>query len=570
MRVIFHVLNNLLIITSLILTTSCSSPPVSNAEVKAPSEGAVATVHDLATIVGQEILDNGGNAVDAAVAVSYALAVVFPRAGNLGGGGFMIMRKNDHKAVAIDFREKAPLNASRDMYLDSKGNIIPALSTKGALSVGVPGSVDGTLYALEKYGTMSRKDVLAPAIELARNGFILSQEIGGPKFTQFPETAAIFNKSDGSSYKTGERFTQRDLAKTLMLISEKGRDGFYKGSVADNIVRTIARHNGIINYKDLETYRSVERTPIRGTYRGYEIVSMPPPSSGGTCLIQALNMLENYNVSDYAPHSLKLAHLMIEIEKRVYADRAQYMGDTDFVVVPLAELISKSYAKSRLSSINPVKASKSSEITHGKMGQQIRESEETTHYSIVDKDGMMVSVTTTLNAPYGSYLTVEGSGFLLNNEMDDFSIKPGTPNLYGLVGGRANEIVPNKRMLSSMSPTIVVKDKKNFMAIGSPGGSTIITSVLQCIVNVIDHKMSLEAAITSPRFHHQWLPDRVFYEIERSKFSEEDLKTLQAWGHQVEGRKLIGRVQAVMIDPKDQTRHRVIDSRRDSVFTATK
>ncbi|MFC1555070.1 gamma-glutamyltransferase [candidate division KSB1 bacterium] len=518
-----------------------------------PQEGVfnnavVVSTQKIASEVGTEILKRGGNAVDAAVAVSYALAVVHPTAGNIGGGGFFVIRMPDGEVKTIDYREKAPGKGHRDMYVDTKADtVIAGLSRVGALAVGVPGTVAGTLMALEKYGTMTPEEVIRPAIELAENGFILEIPMGGSRFKRFESSNAIFNKPDGSRFEVGERFIQKDLAKTLEIIAEKGRDGFYKGEVADKIVKTMENHNGLITHEDLENYQAVEREAIRGSYRGFEVVSMAPPSSGGICLNQLLNLLERYNIKELGWNTPETVHLVTESERRVYADRAEYLGDPDFVGIPVEKLLSKEYADLRAKSIDPTKATKSSEINHGNPDvSTFPESEETTHYSVIDKDGMAVAVTTTLNGGYGSTLVAEGAGFLLNNEMDDFSSKPGTPNMYGLLGSDANAIQPNKRMLSSMTPTILVKDGKPFMVIGTPGGSTIITTVLQVIMNVVDHGMTIQDAVAAPRFHHQWFPDRIDYE--REAFSESTINKLNEMGHNLRIRGSIGDAHGIIVE----------------------
>ncbi len=525
-----------------LIITACS-------KAKHPEEifknGVVVSTQRIASQVGTDILKKGGNAVDAAVAVSYALAVVHPSAGNIGGGGFMVIRKSNSEAATIDYREKAPGKAFPGMYLDEQGNVIDKLSTVGALAVGVPGTVAGTMYALEKYGTMSRKEVIQPAIKLAENGWVLNYALGGERFKQFQSTDAVFNKPGGNPYEKGELFVQKDLAKTLKAIAEKGYDGFYKGEVADLIVRTMEQHGGLITHTDLAGYQAVERLPVTGRYRKYGIVSMAPASSGGICLIQLLNILERYDIGTSGWNTPETVHLVVEAERRVYADRAEFLGDRDFVDIPVNKLISKEYADMRAKDIDPLKATPSNQITYGDVTKLKDESGETTHFSIVDKDGMAVAVTTTLNGGYGSYLVVEGAGFLLNNEMDDFSSKPGTPNIYGLLGSDANKIEPNKRMLSSMTPTIVTKNGKNFMVIGTPGGSTIITTVLQCIMNVIDHDMTIQEAVSAPRFHHQWYPDKIQHE--QNAFSEETIKKLNLLGHELSVRN-IGDAHGIIID----------------------
>lgn len=527
--------------------------------------GVVVSAHRLASEAGVDILKRGGNAVDAAVAVSYVLAVVHPEAGNIGGGGFMVIRTPSGRATAIDYREKAPRRAYRDMYLDEKGNVIEHLTRDGALAVGVPGTVAGTMYALEKYGTMSRQEVLRPAIELAEKGWILDQPMGGERFKMFPPSGAVFNKPDGSRYEAGELWVQKELAKTLNAVAKQGRDGFYKGAVAELIVKTMEKYGGIITHEDLENYRCVERTPVTGTYRGYGIVSMAPPSSGGISLMEMLNILERYDIGASGWNTDKTVHLMAEAQRRAFADRAEYIADPDFVEVPVKTLTSKRYADIRAKDIDPSHATASAQVTCGDVTQVPYESDETTHYSIVDKNGMAVAVTTTLERSYGSYLVVEGAGFLLNNEMGDFSVKTGVPNSAGLVYGNANAIEANKRMLSSMTPTIVTKNDKNFMVIGSPGGPTIITTVLQCIMNVVDHSMTVQKAVTAPRFHHQWLPDRIEYEI--GAFSEETIAQLKKLGHTLVSRSSIGNAQGILIDPETGLLTGQADPRKNGAAT---
>ncbi|MFC1477567.1 gamma-glutamyltransferase [candidate division KSB1 bacterium] len=524
----------------------CSSAPIPPGAFK---NGIVVSTHEIASQVGVDILKQGGNAVDAAVAVSYALAVVYPRAGNIGGGGFMVIRTADGHETTIDYREKAPGRAHRDMYLDENGNVIRNLNRNGALASGVPGTVAGTLYALEKYGKSDRKTVLEPAIDLAENGFVLTDTIGGAWSTMYAPTAAIFNKPDGSPHLPGERLIQQDLAKTLKAISDQGHDGFYMGSVAECIVHTMEKYEGIISHDDLANYRPAERKPVTGTYRGYGIVSMQPPSSGGTTLLLLLNMLERYEIGELGWNTPETAHLMAETERRAFSDRNNYIADPDFVSVPVSQLISKAYADIRVQDIDPDRATSSMTIRHGDVSDFISENEETTHISVVDKDGMAVSLTTTIERSYGSYLVVEGAGFLLNNEMGDFSAKTGVPNAAGLVYGDANGIEANKRMLSSMTPTIITKEGKNYMVIGSPGGPTIITTVLQCIMNVIDHGMTIDRAVNAGRFHHQWLPDRIDYETKYATFTEATINALKQRGHIFRSR-IIGNAQGIIIDPE--------------------
>jgi len=503
-----------------------------HAEFQRAANGMVSSRSDIASEVGKDILEQGGNAVDAAVAVGFALAVAYPSAGNIGGGGFMVLRTAEGQVYTQDSREKAPLAASRDMFLDNDGNFDRQLSRNSLQATGVPGSVAGLLNALERFGTMSREQVLAPAIQLAEAGFILNEDLASQfqsnldNFRQYPASLALFSKN-GAAYQAGELWQQPELAETLKLISAYGRDGFYKGPVADMLVASMQANNGLISHQDLENYEPVWREAIHGSYRDYEIWSMPAPSSGGVLLIQMLNMLEPYNLSESGWASAESVHLMVEAQRRAYADRAEHLGDPDFYAVPTAMLTSKAYARQRFADFEPYTASRSDDIGAGSWPQ---ESTQTTHYSIIDAEGNAVAVTTTLNASYGNKFVVPGAGFLLNNEMDDFSSKPNTANGFGLLGGVANEIQPSKRMLSSMTPTIVTKGDEVVLVTGSPGGSTIINTVLQVIVNVIDHGMNIEDAVSSPRFHHQWQPDLISYES--GAISEQALAELRDWGHQ--------------------------------------
>ena len=493
--------------------------------------GMVASRSALASEVGAQILADGGNAVDAAVGVGFALAVTYPSAGNIGGGGFMVIHLADGTVVANDHRERAPAAASRDMFLDEDGQIIKGLSTASHLAVGVPGSVAGLLDVLERYGRLDRKRVMQPAIDLASKGFVLDRDMAGQfarrqeVFAQYPASAAVFSNA-GKPYAMGDLFVQTDLANTLRRIQKNGKAGFYQGATADLLVAEMQRGGGLISHDDLLNYRSSWREPIRGTYRGHEIVSMPPPSSGGILLVQMLNMLEPHEIGAMGYGSADSIHLMIEAERRAYADRAQHLGDADFYPVPVAELISKEYARKRFADFDPAQASISAKVGAGNIPY---ESPETTHASVMDADGNAVAYTTTLNLSYGAKMVVTGAGFLLNNEMDDFSAKEDSPNAFGLIGRKANAIEPGKRMLSSMTPTIVLKDDKPLLVTGSPGGSTIITTTLQVIMNVIDHGMSLSDAVSSPRFHHQWLPDRVMHE--GFAFSPDTKALLVAKGH---------------------------------------
>ena len=478
------------------------------------------------------MLREGGNAIDAAVATGFALAVVHPSAGNLGGGGFMVIRLANGELVANDHREKAPSKAHRDMYLNERGEVVEGLSTASHLAVGVPGTVDGLLGILARYGTVSRERVIAPAIALARDGFALPADLAGQfarlrtRIEPYPASIAKFTRADGTPFKAGDVFRQPDLALTLLRIAEHGRAGFYEGATADLIVREMARGGGLISHEDLADYRAVWRKPVVGTYRGHQVVSMPPPSSGGALLVQMLNMLQPYDLAALGRGSAATVHLMVEAERRAYADRAEHLGDADFYAVPLKMLIDKGYARSRFADFDPAAASRSVDTGAGRWPA---ESPETTHVSVMDGAGNAVAYTTTLNLGYGSKIVVTGGGFLLNNEMDDFSSKPGAANAFGLLGGDANAIAPGKRMLSSMTPTLVLKDGEPVLVTGSPGGSTIITTVLQVVTNVIDHSMDVAAAVAAPRFHHQWQPDEIRYEP--GAISAKALSDLGALGH---------------------------------------
>jgi len=493
--------------------------------------GMVTSRSALASEVGVAVLKSGGNAIDAAVATGFALAVTYPSAGNIGGGGFAVVRLESGEVVTLDHREIAPGSASRDMYLDQNGEVVKGLSTRSHKASGVPGTVDGLLLLLERYGSKSRKEVLAPAIRLAKKGFPLTRNQAAQfarvlkAMAPYPSSMQKFSK-DGEPYTEGEIWKQPDLAFTLTEISKKGRDGFYLGKVAELIVAEMERGNGEISLDDLSNYRSVWRAPVKGTYRGYEIWGMSPPSSGGILIVQMLNMLEPYDVKEMGWGSAELIHLMVEAERRAYADRAEHLGDSDFYDVPITMLTSKEYAQKRFEDFDSDKASDSEAIGAGSWPV---ESSETTHFSVLDSTGNVVALTTTLNSGYGSKIVAAGTGILLNNEMNDFSIKKNTPNQFGLIGRAANSIEPGKRMLSSMSPTIVTWDGKPFLVTGSPGGSTIITTTLQVIINSIDHEMTLADAVSLPRFHHQWKPDAITYG--RYGISPDTLKVLQQMGH---------------------------------------
>jgi len=514
----------------------------------------VVSAHPLASQVGKEIMQKGGNAVDAAVAVQFALAVVYPGAGNIGGGGFMMTRMADGSTNALDYREKAPAAGSRDMYIGETGEVIPQKSTRGHLAAGVPGSVAGFEAAHKKYGKLPWADLVQPAIDLAANGWKLTASEAGKlnrgkaNFEKYNTVRPDFFMKDGDEkWVEGETVKIPEMAKTLTLIRDNGRDGFYKGETAQLIVEEMKRGGGIISLEDLKNYEAAWRTPISGKYRGYDFISMPPPSSGGIALAQLLQSVEPYNLSELGFHSQESIHLIVEAERRVYADRAAHLGDPDFFNVPMNGLLDKEYQSDRMSDFNPNKASSSEAVSAGAPAPA--ESEETTHLSVVDPMGNAVSVTTTLNGGMGSQVFVGGAGFLLNNEMDDFSVKPGTPNMYGLVGGEANAIQPGKRMLSSMTPSIVSKDGELFMVVGTPGGSTIITSVFQTIINVIDYDMGMQEAVSAPRFHHQWLPNVVMIEQAGIDSTSSLMSNLTAMGHQMISRGGIGRVDAILVLP---------------------
>ena len=528
-------------------------------------QGMVATSHTLATEVALDVLRDGGNAVDAAVTAGFALAVTQPRSGNIGGGGFMLISKGDgSEPEAIDYREKAPAAATEAMFQDESGNVVRDRSRFTHLAAGVPGTVAGLALALERYGTISLKQALAPAIRLAREGFIVPQrfteglEQARERLERWPATLATFYRADGSAWQPGERFHQPELADTLQRIADHGVKGFYEGKTARLIADEMARYGGLITLEDLKDYRPEVRTPVHGTYRGYDIFSMSPPSSGGTHIVQILNILEGFPMADFGHNSADAIHYMAEAMKLAYADRSKYLGDTDYVDVPLEGLTSKGYAEELRKTINPEKARPASEIKPGQPAAW--ESPETTHFSVVDKWGNAVSNTYTINFSYGSGITVEGAGFLLNNEMDDFSAKPGVPNAYGLIGGEANKVEPGKRMLSSMSPTIVKKNGRNVLVTGSPGGSRIITTTLQVILNVIDHGMNIQTAVSVPRMHHQWLPDEI--RIEQG-ISPDTIRLLEERGHTVVRGSAMGAIQSIMVG-KDGTLYGGADPRRST------
>lgn len=512
-------------------------------------KGMVVTSEPLATQAGITVLKQGGNAIDAAVTIGLVMAVTYPGAGNLGGGGFMLIHQGKTgKTVAVDYREQAPGQARRDMFIGPNGKVDPKLSRFSHLAAGVPGTVAGLALALERYGTLSFAQALAPAIQLAENGFEVTPALSAAfkrhakTLKRWPASQAIFFKDQDQFYAPGDRWRQPDLAQTLKLLAQQGPKAFYQGKVAQLIVDTMQHHQGLITKSDLAAYQAVIRTPVWGQYREYEICSMPPPSSGGIHIIQILNMLEHYDLSFLGHNRSSTIHLMAEAMKRAYADRSKYLGDPDFVNVPVKALIAKEYAQHLVSQINRFKATPAQQIQPGTLADY--ESEATTHYSVADNQGNVVANTYTLNFEFGSGIVVPGGGFLLNNQMDDFSAQPGTPNAYGLIGGSANAIEPQKRMLSSMSPTLVFKANKPFLITGSPGGSRIITTTAQVIMNVIDHQMNIQEAVNAIRIHHQWLPDQLAVEAD---LNLDTFKLLTDKGHTVVTTNTMGAANSILI-----------------------
>ena len=524
--------------------------------------GMVVSQRKVASEVGAKILREGGNAVDAAVATALALAVVLPRAGNLGGGGFMLIYSEElKKTVAIDYREMAPLQASRDMFLDSNGNYDRKKAQFSLLSAGVPGTVAGLHYALKKYGTLSWEVVIDPAITLAEDGFVVPHDLSSVlsnyrnRLTANAATARTYYKRNKVPYEAGEIIKLPDLAWSLKELKKQGPAAFYKGKIAEKIVAEMERNGGLITSEDLANYKVKERAPVKGTYKGYEIVSMPPSSSGGVHLIQMLNMLEPFSLKEMGFGSAQSIHLMSEVMKRAYADRSRYLGDTDFVSVPLIGLTNKEYAKALLKEISLTEVTSSEDISNG--NPLPYESPDTTHFSVMDAKGNVVSNTYTLNFSYGSGIVIPDTGILMNNEMDDFSSKKGVPNAYGLVGFEANEFKAQKRPLSSMTPTIVFKNQKPYLVLGSPGGSRIITTVLQVVINVLEHDMNIKQAVISPRIHHQWLPDVLLME---EGFSSDTIDLLKEKGHTIRPSRTMGSVQAII--SKDNYLYGAADPRR--------
>jgi gamma-glutamyltranspeptidase/glutathione hydrolase len=533
------------VLFSAFVLTAASPQPVRS------RNGMVSAAQPQATDAGVEILKSGGNAVDAAVATAFALAVTYPTAGNIGGGGFMIIRMNDGRAAAVDYRETAPAAASKTMFLDAGGQVIPDAPKTGHRAVGVPGTVAGMALALEKFGTKSLKDVLQPAIRLAVEGFTVSQGLaqqlrsGQARFSRFAETKRIFLR-DGRFYEEGEMLRQPELAETLRRIASKGPSGFYEGTTAQLLIAEMSANGGLITGDDLKAYKAMLREPVRGTYRGYELISMPPVSSGGFLLLQMLGMLERFDIAGMGPNSSESCHVLIEVMKRAFADRAAYFGDPGFVKVPLAGLLAPAYIAHRASSIKGDRATPSEQLGEG---QPSNESNETTHFSVVDSSGNAVSITYTLRDGYGSGIVVKGAGFFLNNVMDEFAAKAGAPNAFGYPAGEANTIAPGKRPVSSQTPTIASKDGKLAFVVGTPGGTTIPNTVLQVVLNLIDHKMNIQEAVDAPRIHHQWLPDVVKYE--RYALAKDVMRALEAKGHKfvlADQAAVIGQVHGISID----------------------
>ncbi|MFN5422205.1 MAG: gamma-glutamyltransferase [bacterium] len=535
--------------TSTFAQTNLSINPYqySIAKIATGTQGAVSSAHPLASMVGLEILKKGGNAFDAAIAVQLALAVVYPNAGNIGGGGFLVGYTKSGKSIAIDFREKAPGSATRDMYLDSLGNPVNGLSQDGHLSSGVPGTVAG-LFATMKYANLPFQDLIQPSIDLAEKGFVITRseatELNNHQdlFLKYNTAKTIFTKNE--KWKAGDTLIQKDLAQTLVRIQEHGAKDFYEGMTARLIVEEMKRGKGKITMEDLASYRAIEREPLKFEYKGHHIIGMPMPSSGAILMLQMMKMVEERNIGAMGFHSPAAVQLMIEAERRAFADRAEFMGDADFVKVPMKKLSAPRYIKERMKDFIPGKATPSTAVNPGNIST---ESKETTHLSIADANGNAVSVTTTLNGMYGAKTVVGGAGFLLNNEMDDFSIKPGVPNIYGAVGKEANAIAPGKRMLSSMSPTIVLKNKKPYLVVGTPGGTTIPTSVFQTLLNIIEFNQTATDAVDNPKFHHQWLPDQVLVEHDIPK---KLIDSLHSMGYKSTTTAEIGRTELIKIQWK--------------------
>ncbi|MCM5663138.1 gamma-glutamyltransferase [Galbibacter mesophilus] len=545
----------------LLIIFSCRTTETSKKGLIA-QQAMVVSARQEASKIGTEILKQGGNAFDAMIATKFALAVAFPFAGNLGGGGFMVYRLNTGETGTLDFREKAPLAATKNMYLDSLENVIPYKSTKGALAIGVPGSVAGMFEAHKRFGSIPMEKLIQPAIDLANKGVVITKKQANrlgyhqSTITEVSGDTILFAKS----FQEGDSIKYTQLAKTLEVIQQKGKDGFYKGEIAEKIAEVIQKNGGLITTEDLDKYQTVWRQPTVFDYKDLQVISMAPPSSGGITLAQIMKMIAPYPIKKYGHNATKTIQLITEVERRAYADRAYFLGDPDFYEIPQSELISEGYLSQRMESFSFENATSSEEVSHGNI--EIVESDQTTHFSIVDSFGNAVSVTTTLNGAYGSKLYSEELGFFFNNEMDDFSAKPGVPNMFGLMGAEANSIAPEKRMLSSMTPTIVTKNGNLFMVLGTPGGSTIITSVLQTILNVSEYGMGMQEAVDAPRFHHQWLPDEIL--MEPNSFDKKTISELKELGYKINesNARIIGSVDAILVLP-DGTLEAGADNRGD-------
>ena len=547
--------NALLCLFVLLSFWQCNSPQKEILQATTPVLGVtsqkamVVSAREEASKIGSEIMQQGGNAFDAMVATEMALAVCYPNAGNLGGGGFMVYRTHKGEIGALDYREKAPLRAFKDMYLDQNNKYLQHKSKTGGLAVGVPGTIAGIFKAHQKFGSLPMQSILRPVILLAKNGFKITEK----QAKQFNDHRAVFKQVNQENsiftkkFKVGDVFKNEALANTLQQISDNGRKAFYQGDIAKTLVAFLQKNKSIISLKDLENYQAIWREPIVFNYKDLRIISMSPPSSGGICMAQILKTTANYPIAVYGHNTTKTIQVLVEAQRRAYADRSHYLGDPDFINIPVDSLLSDAYLKNRMDSFSFDGATPSHQIKHGNI--QAPESKETTHYSIVDSYGNAIAVTTTLNASFGSKLYSKKLGFFLNNEMDDFSAKPGTPNLFGLIGADANAIAPQKRMLSSMTPTLVEKDNKLWMSLGTPGGSTIITSVLQTILNVYEFNMSMQQAVDAPRFHHQWLPDVV--KVEATSFDEKTIKNLENKGYVIDYKNpsSIGTVDAILVLP---------------------
>ncbi len=570
MRCFNSICSTLLLFFFTVVTAGAQPAIVSKRDIYTPvqgSSGMVVAGEPTAARIGLEVLKRGGNAVDAAVTIGFVMAVTLPQAGNIGGGGFMLIYSaKAGEVIAIDYRERAPAMAHRDMFLDSEGNLDNNLSRFSHISAGVPGTVSGFALALKKYGTISLSEALKPAIKIAEEGLVVTPSFSNmiksqaERLKKWPSTRDLLFRPDGSFYEQGDIFIQKELAETLKAVAGEGVEAFYEGKIADLIVSEMELNDGLITREDLKSYKPVIRQPVKGTYRGYDIYSMSPPSSGGIHVVQILNILEGYDMGSLGHNSAAAIHYMTEAMKRAYADRSRYLGDPDFVRVPVEGLTKKEYAAKLRGRIDRKIASDSKDISPGRPPGY--ESSETTHFSVVDSQGNAVSNTYTINFSFGSGIVVKGAGFLLNNEMDDFSAKPGIPNAYGLIGGTANAIEPKKRMLSSMSPTIVLKEDKPFIITGSPGGSRIITTTLQVIMNVIDHEMNIQEAVNAARVHHQWLPDEVRIE---EGISIDTIKILKGMGHKVVVKDTMGVASSILIDNKGGILYGAADPRRKGI-----